>query len=85
MCLSQSLKTIGWDKVLDQGLSHMAIPGVGGGSLSRESPVLRVREGRAVSQMVKKGQLEAGQAESQMSFTLWFISQQSSHVHRASS
>lgn len=55
MCLSQSLKTIGWDKVLDQGLSHMAIPGVGGGSVSRESPVLRVREGRAVSQMVKKG------------------------------
>lgn len=55
MCLSQSLKTIGWDRVLDQGLSHLAIPGVGGGSVSCESPVLRVREGQVVSQMVKKG------------------------------
>lgn len=55
MCLSQLLKTIGWDKVLDQELSHMAIPGVGGGSVSCESLVLRVREGQVVSQMVKKG------------------------------
>lgn len=54
MCLSQSLKTIGWDKVIGCGLGHMTIPGVGDGSVPRESPGLRVGEGRVVPQMAKK-------------------------------
>lgn len=54
MCLSQLLKTIGWDGSVTKAESH-GHPGVGGGSVSCESLVMRVREGQVVSQMVKKG------------------------------